>query len=513
MIEYGKLQAPRSHLGVLLEPPAERMLADGSDDSDARLKRAVLLNTTIAELRRSLRARLGVIGPVIVSGHQAEFFHAGVFAKTLMADALARQLGGSALFLTVDSDTPKTLKLIAPRLDVSPPQRLALDIPGLEMNLPLEAQAPVPRDAWAALFREARALTDPHEESWLAPFAEAWLASGAVSSFVAGVVRGHIAVEAGLCLRVEHCRMSALSETPEFRAFAAEIACRAPAFVEAYNTAQLDYRKLHRVRNAARPAPPLLARNGVCESPFWVFQPGKPRTRLFVRADVQRVEFFADRELIGVEDRLAFQRASRHVDPWELECNGWRLRPRALTLSAFVRYFLADLFIHGIGGAKYDEMTDTFAASFFGVAAPPIAAVSASLMLQSQRDMATIDRIREARHALRDARHNPQRRLSGLPLERVLERQAAVDRSVRLAREERENREARRAAWTRIRELNAELLGAGDGSIAKLERNVSQAEVAVRDAHALTDREYFYAFHRQDALRALRDMLRDSFRH
>ena len=34
------------------------------------------------------------------------------------------------------------------------------------------------------------------------------------------------------------------------------------------------------------------------------------------------------------------------------------LRPRALTLTLFARLCVADFFIHGIGGGKYDEVTD-----------------------------------------------------------------------------------------------------------------------------------------------------------
>ena len=43
------------------------------------------------------------------------------------------------------------------------------------------------------------------------------------------------------------------------------------------------------------------------------------------------------------------------------------LRPRALTLTLFARVCLGDFFIHGIGGGKYDEVTDAIIRDYFGI--------------------------------------------------------------------------------------------------------------------------------------------------
>ena len=51
----------------------------------------------------------------------------------------------------------------------------------------------------------------------------------------------------------------------------------------------------------------------------------------------------------------------------ELPAGSIRLRTRALTTTMFSRFLLGDLFIHGIGGAKYDELGDEIARRFFGI--------------------------------------------------------------------------------------------------------------------------------------------------
>jgi hypothetical protein len=52
-----------------------------------------------------------------------------------------------------------------------------------------------------------------------------------------------------------------------------------------------------------------------------------------------------------------------------------------LTTTLFARLCFADLFVHGIGGAKYDQMTDRIVARFFGLAAPDFLTMSATLQL------------------------------------------------------------------------------------------------------------------------------------
>ena len=66
-----------------------------------------------------------------------------------------------------------------------------------------------------------------------------------------------------------------------------------------------------------------------------------------------------------------------------------RLRTRALTTTMFSRFLLGDLFIHGIGGAKYDELGDEIARRFFGIEPPGFLTVSMTLWLGLPSDPAT----------------------------------------------------------------------------------------------------------------------------
>ena len=91
---------------------------------------------------------------------------------------------------------------------------------------------------------------------------------------------------------------------------------------------------------------------------------------------------------------------------------GIKLRTRALATTLFARLVLSDLFLHGIGGAKYDQVTDQIARLFFGFALPEFATVSATLRLPIARADVGARSIREVRQQLRELTYHPERFLA-----------------------------------------------------------------------------------------------------
>src|SRR5690606_4296105 len=85
------------------------------------------------------------------------------------------------------------------------------------------------------------------------------------------------------------------------------------------------------------------------------------------------------------------------------------IRTRALTTTLFARLFLCDYFIHGIGGAKYDEVTDQIIEQFYGAAPPGFGIATATLRLPIRGAMEPPLDDREIARRLRDMRFNPDR--------------------------------------------------------------------------------------------------------
>jgi hypothetical protein len=88
---------------------------------------------------------------------------------------------------------------------------------------------------------------------------------------------------------------------------------------------------------------------------------------------------------------------------------GWKIRPRALTNTLFARVFFADAFLHGIGGAKYDEMTDRLIARLFGITPPSYLTLTATQRLPLGGWKVKPADVAALRHRLWDFDHTPER--------------------------------------------------------------------------------------------------------
>jgi len=94
---------------------------------------------------------------------------------------------------------------------------------------------------------------------------------------------------------------------------------------------------------------------------------------------------------------------------------GTRIRPRALSTTIFARLVLSDAFIHGIGGAKYDEVTDQMIQNFYQVMPPAFMVVSATARLNLVKKIKTEAEVKVANQIARDIWWNPQRHAPAKP--------------------------------------------------------------------------------------------------
>jgi hypothetical protein len=488
LIRYERLVTPAEHLEVLVEPPFPALgVATGGT------------------LRTALREQLHLRSPVILTGHQAEFFHAGVFAKLIAAHELARRTGGQAVFLTVDSDVPKAQQLIVPQLAARGVRRVEVPIPGIDPQHAFEAQPRMSRAAWLQFFASVTSLCQWHDRSLLPVFARGWLTTEEPEpSFCDALWRAHAAAAGALGLDgIHELRMSQLCQTPAFRTFAATILLDPRRCAQFYNAAQTAYRQRHRVRSRGRPVPPLAVHENAVEVPLWVLRAGQPRRRLFAAPHGDRVDLVAEGHVIGALSRSELADGG----PWALEREGWQFRPRALALSGFARLFLADLFIHGIGGAKYDEMMEEFAEPLVraspllgGASLAPAGCVSATLHLPLPHSNIRAADVAAARQRARDLRHNPQRHLPNAPEPLVSERARLVRRALELREHAPHEHDSRRATFTAIRHVNQRMLETDPWRAAQYDEHARTVETQWQLDRLALDREYFYALHPRESL-------------
>lgn len=341
--------------------------------------------------------------PLILSGHQPELSHPGVWMKNFALNGLARKVGGIPLNVVVDNDTLKSTSLRFPVFEGRDPQSVHLEsvaFDRFESERPYEARAVID----AALFRSFADRAAPLWRNWgfkpLLP--SAWAKARAEQSSrpvgeTFATLRRDYEREWG-CSNLE-LPVSRLSRTQAFARFAAHIV-HDPRFPDVYNAAVGRYRKANGLRSANHPVPDLQRSGeglgGRYESPFWVSDPRHDRRgRLSAEFRTNQYRYWVDdRELDGDWKTLAPT-----------------LRPRALTLTLFARVCLGDFFIHGIGGGKYDEVTDDIIRDYFGIEPPAYQVLSATLHLPLPHFPSSPADVKQAERRLRDLVWNPQRHL------------------------------------------------------------------------------------------------------
>jgi len=504
------LQTPTEDGHVLVEPGPDR-LAELTQVNHHRLStcKCVIHGRTLAELRAATRVVLADLTddhPLIVTGHQPEFYHAGVWAKNIVASRLAAALGGRALNLVVDNDAPKKTSLTVPHCGRG--MLTAYEVPFAEYHAGWTFEQLDGLDTRAAhrMVEEIRtALGDAAYRASAMPRMEpAFTTHVSGDDFVDQITRARKTVEVLFDLDLTERRVSRCWGGP----MVLEILLNAARFAACYNAALADYRQAAGIRGTRRPVPDLLSKPDRIELPIWAYRRKDARRRLFVEPIQDAVTFYAEQAPIGTlgTSELRDPEALTHLS----ETTGWCLRPRALALTLWARLLLADLFIHGIGGAKYDCITDRLIRRYFEIEPPALACVSATVKMPMDRFPVSRDDLVAARRKARDVHYNPQRYLSAITADLSERLQRRVDRiaeSQRLAREDRLNRRARREVFLAIRRANADLLAIDPNLVDRLESQVRRIEHQLAHNAVADSREYFFGLLPMEKLRRLADAL------
>ena len=193
------------------------------------------------------------------------------------------------------------------------------------------------------------------------------------------------------------------------------------------------------------------------------------------------------------------------VSAWQdLHAHGFKVRSRALTTTLYARLFLGDLFIHGIGGGKYDELTDELMRRFYQCEPPEYLVLSATRWLPLPRAAATPDDCRRLQHDLRDVHYNPQRHL-----DEVADRRDAGSAGVELARRKQQwiarqpaTRAERRERFHMLRSLTDELRRPLQPREEQLRQQLLLCQRQLRANAVLQRRDYSFCLFPADVLRS-----------
>ena len=500
-----RLRAPSADGALLAKPPLSEVgakLAENAGrfavwDHDFQGRRAgrlrALARCQVLETARDYHRHSGLDVPelpgtparLVVTGHQPELFHPGVWVKNFAVAGIARAHEAIGLNLVVDNDIPKSSAIRVPRRVDGRFRVERVEYDQWVGEVPFEDLS-VKDEASFATFpgrvRDALDGTVPDpliDEFWPLALRHREPPDRLGLRFA----RARRALEASWGVRNWEVPLGAACETEAFLWFASHLLAQLPRFQAIHNAALARYRARYGIRSRHHPVPMLGRQDDWREAPFWVWRPEHPRRRPLLVRQLARtmqlrqggegepfleIPLAPDREACCAVDQLR-----------TLPARQIRLRTRALTTTMFARLLVGDLFLHGIGGAKYDELGDEIAGEFFRITPPGYLALSMTLWLSQESDPARPERLAGLDRALRDLTFNPDRHLSDLPAPEarswIEAKQQAISGPVETRRQRldrfRAIRRANEALQIFVAEGRARLQAERDRLLAGLRRN------------------------------------------
>ena len=256
------------------------------------------------------------------------------------------------------------------------------------------------------------------------------------------------------------------------------------------------------IRSRSHPVPNLAVEDDWREAPLWAWTSSQPRrSRLSVQAG-RGPAGARGRGVAAVVAEIPPGRASELVRAYqELASHGFKVRSRALVTTLYCRLFLADFFLHGIGGGKYDELTDDLIRQWYGVKPPGFGVLTATLHLPFHRYPGTVEDQRAAARRLRDLHFNPQRYLprngntDPETARQLAEREQWVKRTPAAAASKKQR-------FLALRQLNGQLASRLSATEKEYRLEWQQCREEVQANAILDRRDYPFCLYPEESLRS-----------
>lgn len=499
MSVHRKIAPPEGHGEVLCDPPYptwhEHLTANraavGTWPAALRERRTAAREEFLALAQTYTRA-LGIDAPepapdapIVLTGHQPELYHPGVWVKVFLLQRLAEDAGATAVDLVVDTDRAGAVGARLPWLGAPVEVRtVVLAEPGDATF----AQSPVPDDAQRADFRERGAevlerLPAPALSHHFGAYCDALDAAASRADDLGGMLTAaRRAFEAPAGSWYLQAPVSSVAKLAAYRAWALDVLADAARFREVMNDALRSYRARTGTRSAAQPFPDLEQRGDRVEVPFWLLRDG---TRERVWVDAHGALYLGEGAAPDPAGTTVRDLGSRAGDAV--------LAPKAITLTLFARLFLGDYFIHGTGGGRYDRVTDAVIRAYYGIEPPRFAVASMTLLLPLGAHVVTDEEVAALTQRLNRLEHNPDAMLDELEFDDDAEYARAhelADRKARLVREIAGPDADKKSIGAEIREVNGALVALLEPVVRETRAALERARAAQAASDVLTDRTY-----------------------
>lgn len=406
--------------------------------------------------------------PIIQTGHEPVFYYPGIWIKNHLVHYISEKLKGLGVNMIVDNDACNTGFMYMPDLSQEPAvvQKVMLvegkhkmayeEIKFDDVRVFMQF-----REEVLVLFKnnascQKAKMTNECMQTLFEGFMDAvirYYNRGCVD--MAGLLTAtRCALEKEFQVDNLEVPVSWICDTDGFYYFLLHIIYDSSRFTGIYNDKLAEYRYIHKIRSKANPLTDLMIMENLIEIPFWVWKTGGNRGKCFVLNEKESIKVTDGSDSLVTLGKN--EEVIQHISRLKALVNaGIKLRPRAITTSMFSRLLFSDVFIHGIGGAKYDIITDEIIKEYFGVDPPTFVTISAALFLPWEAFDLDIGDLQRRQHDLKDMCYNPERYASKETqrdmgfMQKVEEKQALVREMTACSTNDKKR------YFNRIKELNS----------------------------------------------------------
>lgn len=349
------------------------------------------------------------VQPIVMTGHQPVIFHPGLAFKYQIAEKVASDCNAIGVSVTIDTDRGDSGQFTYPHRSNDPTDfPVCREVQSIASSHNLYAHGRLrPAEeivsTAAEVLKNLEGLPGPVDVQTTRDVFSAYekLAVAKCSSAEANTI---LRTSHGIGERLLEIPLSAIASFPETLTLTADILKQSQRFVSVYNSTLAMFREEHGIRNAANPFPSLKVDGERCELPFWlVDHDNRVRHVLEVEHDGDVTRLIANDQTI---DTFTGSISSDALEPLLLQ--NIQLVPRGALITSFLRLLFSDLFVHGVGGARYDQFTDEFIRTWWNCEPPAFTLATASRFAFPKQKQ-KLARLQTLKDNLRDMQFNPQR--------------------------------------------------------------------------------------------------------
>ncbi len=223
---------------------------------------------------------------LILSGHQPELFHPGVWFKNFALAEFAREHGAHGIHLLIDNDLCRRTAIRVPTGRIGEPATAEVPLDAAETMIPYEERSILDRGLFASF---ASRVQSTIREIVPAPLVtsiwpQAMAAARQGRPLGQALARARHQIEQSWGLETLELPLSTACDTTVFRRFVLCILARLDEFHRIHNDVLRQYRRVSGIRSATHPVPMLRQQDGWLETPFWFWTKADPTRRaLFAR--------------------------------------------------------------------------------------------------------------------------------------------------------------------------------------------------------------------------------------